>query len=179
MNRQSSRIYTKTGDKGTTGLANGTRVKKDNERIIAQGAIDELNCSIGCILAQIIPETVRSTLLLIQKELFELGANLSLANRPSPDISRLEVAIDYLDDKLSPLRSFILPGGTPGGAAAHFSRSICRRAEINLWQLNRISPINPENLIYINRLSDYLFVAARTINHVQEVDDVLWNPGND
>ncbi|MDE3020627.1 MAG: cob(I)yrinic acid a,c-diamide adenosyltransferase [Pseudomonadota bacterium] len=175
MNRR-SKIYTKTGDKGTTGLANGTRVEKDNERIIALGAVDELNCAIGCILAQPLPDTIKKTLLEIQKELFELGASLSLAKRPSPDIKRLETAIDLLDSNLTPLRSFILPGGTSGGSAAHLARGICRRAEISLWHLNHSSPVEPKNLIYLNRLSDYLFVVARSINQEQGISETPWLP---
>ncbi|MBU6459752.1 MAG: cob(I)yrinic acid a,c-diamide adenosyltransferase [Proteobacteria bacterium] len=176
MTRKKSRIYTKTGDQGTTGLANGQRIQKNSCRIMAQGALDELNSAIGCILAYSLPASIEHDLTFIQTALFELGALLSLSARPVPDANWLEHAIDRLDCKLPALRTFIMPGGGPAGAATHFARSVCRRAEVSLWQLNATEPVDPAFLVYLNRLSDYLFVAARMINHMDSLPEIPWNP---
>src|SRR5437868_14243169 len=182
-----SRIYTKTGDQGETALGDGTRVPKNHPRVVAYGTVDELNSVLGVLLAQIPAlheaELIRS----IQNDLFDVGADLCLpqsASRPSnpplrvrpEQAERLEKAIDRLNGNLQPLTSFILPGGQPAAAWCHLARTICRRAERDVVTLQRQQAINPQVLIYLNRLSDLLFVLARHLNERGQAD-VLWQPG--
>ncbi|HMF14392.1 MAG TPA: cob(I)yrinic acid a,c-diamide adenosyltransferase [Gemmataceae bacterium] len=182
-----SRIYTKTGDAGETALGDGTRVPKDHPRVAAYGSVDELNASLGLLLAQH-PDMPEAELLHgIQNDLFDVGADLCLP--PEPDetegkhlrvqasqAARLEPAIDRLNAKLAPLRSFVQPGGTPVAAWCHVARTICRRAERDVVTLARTEPVNPQVVIYLNRLSDLLFVLARAFNQDGKAD-VLWQPG--
>jgi cob(I)alamin adenosyltransferase len=182
-----SRIYTKTGDKGETALGDGSRVPKDHPRVAAYGEVDELNAVLGLLLAQnpdlAEAELVRS----VQNDLFDVGADLCLP--PSPDekpgqhlrvrpeqAERLEKAIDRLNAGLTPLTSFVLPGGRPAAAGCHVARTVCRRAERTVVALSRREPVNPQVVIYLNRLSDLLFVLARACNENGR-DDVLWVPG--
>ncbi|MFQ3591830.1 MAG: cob(I)yrinic acid a,c-diamide adenosyltransferase [Gemmataceae bacterium] len=180
-----SRIYTKSGDDGTTGLGDGTRVSKASPRVAAYGTVDEANSLIG-LLATIAP-CENELLTIIQNDLFDVGADLCvppvpvevpgtrLRVKPS-QTHRLEAAIDRLNADLEPLNSFVLPGGTPAAAWAHLARTVCRRAErevVGLMQGEEM--INPEVLMYLNRLSDLLFVLARVYN--KERGDVLWKPG--
>jgi cob(I)alamin adenosyltransferase len=180
-----SRIYTKTGDTGETGLGDGSRVAKDDPRVAAYGAVDELNAVLGLLLAQF-PETDEVGLLRsIQNDLFDVGADLCVPESPDDgsrlrvrpeQTSRLETAIDRLNAPLDPLTSFVLPGGRGAAAWCHLARTVCRRAERDVVTLARAVPINSQVVIYLNRLSDLLFVLARVYNN-QGQDDVLWQPG--
>jgi cob(I)alamin adenosyltransferase len=178
------KIYTKTGDRGETGLFGGPRVSKDAPRIEAYGTVDELNCMLGVIRALAIESDVDSLLRQIQNELFDLGAQLAT---PDPaahhtaligprQITALEAAIDRFEERLDPLKQFILPGGTPAAAQLHLARTVCRRAERRLVTLvNRSAePIAEDLVIYLNRLSDLLFVLAREVNRAAGCPDVPW-----
>jgi len=182
-----SRIYTKTGDGGDTGLGDGTRVAKDHPRVEAYGQVDELNAVLG-LLAAYAPDAPDAALLrVVQNDLFDVGADLCVpaveGEQPgaclrvtAAQAERLERAIDRLNDGLQPLRSFILPGGTPAAAWLHLARTVCRRAERAVVALARTDPVNPQVVIYLNRLSDYLFVVGRVAND-GGTGDVLWVPG--
>lgn len=182
-----SRIYTKSGDTGETGLGDGQRVEKDHARVEAFGQVDELNAVLGLVAASS-PGVPEATLLrTIQNDLFDVGADLCV---PQPEgeppgerlrvsaaqAERLEKEIDRLNDGLQPLRSFILPGGTPVAARLHLARTVCRRAERAVVTLMHTDRVNPHALIYLNRLSDLLFVMARVANDGGR-GDVLWVPG--
>jgi cob(I)alamin adenosyltransferase len=181
-----SRIYTKTGDRGETALGDGSRVAKDHPRVAAYGAVDELNAVLGLLVASG-PPSEADLLRGIQNDLFDVGADLCvpataeetpgarLRVRPE-QTARLEQAIDRLNATLSPLSSFVLPGGTAAAAWAHLARTVCRRAERDVVALARAEPVNPEVIVYLNRLSDLLFVLARVYNNNGR-DDVLWQPG--
>jgi len=181
-----SRIYTKSGDQGETGLGDGRRVPKDHLRVTAYGEVDELNATLG-LLAVYCPDAPEKELLhTIQNDLFDLGADLCVPQTEGEDPAmvlriteaqylRLERAIDRLNDDLQPLRSFILPGGTPAAAWLHLARTVCRRAERHVVSLMHAEPVNEHALIYLNRLSDYLFVLGRVANANE--GDVLWVPG--
>lgn len=175
------KIYTKTGDDGTTGLIGNKRVKKSNPRIASYGMVDELNASIGIILSSKIGKDIRDLLTKIQNDLFVVGADLAnpdLKNKSnrvtSGMITYLEKEIDRLEGKLSPITFFILPGGDLIASQVHLARAICRRAETNMVGLSETDEINNLCLIYINRLSDLLFVVARTINKRKKISDVAW-----
>ncbi len=179
------KIYTKGGDHGQTGLLGGQRVPKDHLRLHTYGTFDELNAVIGLVLAEPTlaeDSRVRATLARVQHELFQLGAELatppgrSMSTRQieGTDIEALEKEIDRMEGKLEPLKSFILPGGSKAAAAMHLARTVCRRAERELVVLNRSEPVRTEVLGYVNRLSDYLFVAARTANAEIQVADIPW-----
>lgn len=182
-----SRIYTKSGDGGQTGLGDGTRVSKDSPRVTAFGEVDELNAVLG-LLAAYCPDCPDSDLLrTIQNDLFDVGADLCVppTDNENPEqtlrvtaaqYERLEQAIDRRNEHLQPLRSFILPGGTPAAAWLHLARTVCRRAERSLVTLMTMEKVNPAALIYLNRLSDYLFVLSRVANG-NGSGDVLWVPG--
>jgi cob(I)alamin adenosyltransferase len=171
-----SKIYTRTGDEGSTGLGDGSRISKDSLRVEALGALDELNSHIGLVLALETPPAVREALDEIQHLLFDLGGELSLPDRrfiEAQHILWLEQQLDSLNDTLPPLKEFILPGGSPAAAACHIARTVCRRAERILTTLLREEAINPQALAFINRLSDYLFVAARVLARAQG-GEVSW-----
>jgi cob(I)alamin adenosyltransferase len=177
MANRISRIYTRTGDDGTTGLADGTRVAKDAARMHAIGAVDELNSAVGVVLAEPLPGTARDCLGRIQHDLFDLGGELSLPAHPAigPDhIRRLEEALDGFNGTLEPLREFILPGGSRAAAQAHVARTLCRRAERALVTLAQSETLSPPLLSYVNRLSDVLFVLARVLNRYSGQSDVYW-----
>lgn len=182
-----TRIYTKTGDQGLTGLGGGRRVPKDFARVRAYGTVDELNSTIGVALALGLTERLATELQAIQNELFDLGADLCW---PSDDdrreriptvqpkhVERLEALIDELNEIVGPLTNFLLPGGSPGAAELHVARTICRRAERETITLSREEAIGELVLPYLNRLSDALFVMARYENHANGVDEPLWQPG--
>jgi cob(I)alamin adenosyltransferase len=182
-----SRIYTKTGDDGGTALGDGARVRKDHLRVEAYGAVDELNAALGLLLAQAGDFAERSFVLGVCNDLFDLGADLCMpsptdgaadsALRMTPEqVEKLERGIDRHNDKLQPLKSFILRGGTPSAAWCHFACTVCRRAERRVAALAGSEAVNPQALVYLNRLSDYLFVLARTLNDGGRAD-VLWTPG--
>jgi cob(I)alamin adenosyltransferase len=181
-----NRIYTRTGDDGTTGLVDGSRVAKHDARMEAIGAVDEANSAIGLAIC-VVTGGDRDALLRVQNDLFDLGADLATPGEdftPSPMVLRmvagqtdwLERAMDALNEGLAPLTSFILPGGTEGAARVHIARAAARRAERAMVALSAQAPVNPQALAYINRLSDYLFVLARAIN-AHHGGDVLWVPG--
>ncbi len=177
MGNRLSRIYTRTGDDGTTGLGDGSRVSKDDARIEAIGSIDELNCTIGLLLCEPLPEEIGECLLGIQHRLFDLGGELSLPGSVlvSEDrVGALEVMLDRLNAQLSPLKDFILPGGSAAAAHCHVARTICRRAERRVCTLGRTTAVNAASLRYLNRLSDLLFVMARFLNGQAGKPDVLW-----
>jgi cob(I)alamin adenosyltransferase len=173
-----SKIYTRTGDTGTTGLASGERVAKTDPRIEAFGAIDETNSAVGMVLAEIEgDDSVHASLTRIQHDLFEVGAELSLPGYrklDATDVARLETELDALNATLPPLEEFILPGGNRAAAACHLARTLCRRAERRTWALVESVEINPEALRYLNRLSDFLFVAARALARRNGGTETLW-----
>ena len=185
-----SRIYTKTGDKGTTALGDGRRVAKDHPRIEALGTVDELNSAIGLAISSGLDAGGADLLRRIQNDLFDLGADLCVpetrkgGRRPArralriteADVRPLEAAIDRFNGALRPLRSFVLPGGTVASSWLHLARTICRRAERRVVALARGEKVNPQAVIYLNRLSDLLFVMARRANDGGR-GDILWAPG--
>jgi len=175
------KIYTKTGDDGTTGLIGGKRIKKSNPRITAYGAIDELNAAIGIILGSKLDSDIRKLLIQIQNNLFIVGADLANpdltnnSNRVTIDMTTfLEIQIDKLENELPSITYFILPGGNLVASQVHLARAICRRAEVKIVELSGIDKINKNCQIYINRLSDLLFVVARTINKRKKIKDIAW-----
>jgi cob(I)alamin adenosyltransferase len=177
MGKRLTRIYTRTGDDGGTGLGNGGRVNKDDPRIEAIGAVDELNSAIGLLLSDAVPEDIRPTLTDIQHRLFDIGGELSLPGTNILDPGRVEVleqAIDALNSDLPALEEFILPGGSRAAASCHLARAICRRAERRVYGLSRTAAVNPATLKYLNRLSDLLFVMARSLNKQSGHPDVFW-----
>jgi cob(I)alamin adenosyltransferase len=173
-----SKIYTRTGDTGTTGLASGERVAKTDPRIEAFGAIDETNSAVGLVLAETdLDDSVRASLIRIQHDLFEVGAELSLPGYRKVDaayVSRLEAELDALNATLPPLQEFVLPGGNRAAAACHLARTFCRRAERRAWALAASVDLNPEVLSYLNRLSDLLFVVARALARRGGGAETLW-----
>ncbi len=180
MGYRLSKIYTRTGDKGTTGLGDGTRVEKDNPRVTAYGTVDELNSVLGLLLAHDLPEPVRDCLTEVQHDLFDLGGELSVPGYVALDdayTTWLEQVLDGFNAHLPPLEEFILPGGSAAAALAHMARTVCRRAERHLVGLARDHEVNPAAIAYVNRLSDLLFVLARVLNAANGVPDVLWRKG--
>lgn len=182
-----NRIYTRTGDDGTTGLADGSRVAKSDARMAAIGDVDEANSAIGVAIAALGGDYPARLLETVQNDLFDLGADLATPGEdfaPSEtvlrivpaQVARLEVAIDAANEALDPLGSFILPGGSPAAAALHLARAVTRRAERGAVAAARDIPLNPQALAYLNRLSDLLFVLAREMN-LSRGGDVLWRPG--
>jgi cob(I)alamin adenosyltransferase len=180
------KIYTKTGDRGETGLFGGPRVQKDDVRVEAYGAVDELNAALGAVRAQGAGPELEPLLAAVQDRLFTVGAELATppgakAHAAVPELSptwaaELEAAIDRFEEELPPLRQFILPGGTPAAAALHLARAVCRRAERRVVTLHRGQPVAPELILYLNRLSDFLFVAARFANHRAQSKETTWDP---
>jgi len=180
MGKRLSRIYTRTGDKGTTGLGDGSRVDKDSPRIEAIGTIDELNSCIATIMASDIPDDICRLFTDIQHDLFDIGGELSIPRRHNlkdADIYRLEDVLDILNEKLPALEEFILPSGGQAASHCHLARSICRRAERRIFSLSREEDINTASLRYLNRLSDLLFVIARTLVRAENGEEVFWQPG--
>jgi len=195
-----NRIYTRGGDQGETSLGDGSRVHKTHPRIVAFGTIDELNAALGLVMCCDLPESIAVGLKRVQNDLFDLGADLCVPERvASPEtaeatpadepaytplrataaqVTRLEEWIDQLNESLQPLSSFILPGGTPASAQLHQARTICRRAEIEVLRLAEVEQVNPQVVIYLNRLSDLLFVLCRICNDNGK-NDVLWIPGGE
>jgi len=179
MGHRLSKIYTRTGDKGTTAIAEGARVDKDSARIEAIGTVDELNSLLGVVLAQAIPEAVHDCLTRVQNDLFDLGGELAMPGHDAiaeAYVTRLENELDGFNAELPMLKEFILPAGGPATSACHVARSVCRRAERRMVSLQRIETINPQALAYINRLSDLLFVIARILARHENGAEVLWQP---
>lgn len=181
------KIYTRTGDAGDTALFGGGRVSKDHHRVAAYGTVDELNACIGWAVATVADAEVRDRLSQIQHDLFALGAVLAsvppqddrprpkgVPDVPSARIAQMEVWMDDADEELPPLRAFILPGGSPGAAALHLARTVCRRSERAVVHLATLEPVEEGLVVYLNRLSDLLFTFARLENHRAGVGDVEW-----
>jgi cob(I)alamin adenosyltransferase len=178
MGNRLSKIYTRTGDGGTTGLANGERIAKADDRVAAFGDIDETNSALGLLLTEPdVPAPMQAIIARIQHELFELGAELSLPGYrtiAAEHVTRLERDLDELNEKLPPLEEFVLPGGTRAAATCHLTRTICRRAERSAWAASALTDLNPELLRYLNRLSDLLFVMARSLARQNGGREILW-----
>lgn len=178
MSDRLTRIYTRTGDRGSTGLGSGERVEKSSQRIQTLGDIDELNCIIGVLLANKLPRDIAALLIDIQHALFDTGGELSLPGQSILDAEYshgLEQVIDKLNAELPSLREFILPGGSQNAALCHQARAVCRRAERGLVALQGVEEVNPCTLVFINRLSDLLFVLARTLNRRAGTSEILWD----
>ena len=178
MGKRLSKIFTRTGDDGTTGLANGERIDKSSIRVEVMGNIDELNSLIGVIGASDVPNDISGYLLNIQHRLFDIGGEIATPGNSVIDpgsVERVEELIDSYNEELSPLKEFILPGGSIPASVCHFARSICRRCERSLVRLAHDEFLNPETLRYINRLSDLLFVLARTLNQEKDGKEIFWD----
>jgi cob(I)alamin adenosyltransferase len=178
MGNRLSRIYTRTGDDGTTGLGDGRRVRKDDARVEAYGTVDEANSAIGMILGVPgLPLEVSRCLTEIQHDLFDLGGELCIPGMSvikAEQIAKLEQTLDTFNDPLPALKDFILPGGGPAASACHLARTIARRAERRVWTLAAVEAVNPEVPKYLNRLSDLLFVIARVLARHENGSEVLW-----
>jgi cob(I)alamin adenosyltransferase len=177
MGHRLSKIVTRTGDAGTTGLGDGSRVAKDSARIDAIGAVDELNSTIGLLLAESLTEPVAVCLTSVQHDLFDLGGELSIPGHVAvtdAHVTRLEDAVERFNADLGALKEFILPGGARSAALAHVARTVCRRAERSLVHMAASEPVGDAARRYLNRLSDLLFVLARTLNRAAGRPDVLW-----
>jgi len=175
-----SKIVTRTGDAGTTGLGDGSRVAKDAARIDAIGAVDELNSTIGVLLAEALPADIAALLVDVQHDLFDLGGELSIpgyAAVTEAHVVRLEDAVERYNANLAPLKEFVLPGGTRAAALAHVARTVCRRAERAVVHLANAESVSEPSRRYLNRLSDLLFVMARALNAAAGRPDVLWQKG--
>lgn len=180
MGKRLTRIYTRTGDDGTTGLGDGTRASKESLRIEAIGTVDELNSFVGLLLAEAPGDEMSAKLEDIQHDLFDLGGDLSIPGRVTinaTQVNRLEKQLDDYNAVLPALREFILPGGTRAASLCHVARAVCRRAERRVVELYRAETDIPPHLQYLNRLSDFLFVLCRILNRQQGVEDVMWQPG--
>ena len=177
MGHRLSKIVTRTGDAGTTGLGDGSRVAKDSARIAAIGEVDELNTVLGLLLTEALPDAIAACLTRAQHDLFDLGGELSVPGYVAVTdrhVERLEQAVEHFNADLGPLKEFILPGGTRAAALAHVARTVCRRAERALVRLAASDPVNEPARRYLNRLSDLLFVLARALNRANGRGDVLW-----
>ncbi|MBK7359384.1 MAG: cob(I)yrinic acid a,c-diamide adenosyltransferase [Saprospiraceae bacterium] len=181
------KIYTKSGDQGTTSLFGGRRISKDDLRIEAYGTIDELNSALGLLNNLINQTALNERMLNIQSYLFVIGSNLAadpdnnLIKVPALEKSKtnlLESWIDEMEKELKPLQFFVLPGGCQASSQAHTCRTICRRAERRVVSLAQLESVNPEIIIYLNRLSDFLFVLSRYLNHLSGVDEIYWKPND-
>jgi cob(I)alamin adenosyltransferase len=177
MGHRLSKIVTRTGDAGTTGLGDGSRVAKDSARIEAIGGIDELNSTLGLLLAESLPDAIAACLTSVQHDLFDLGGELSIPGHVAvgdAHVARLEAAVELFNADLGALKEFILPGGTRAAALAHVARTVCRRAERALVHMASSEPVSDASRRYVNRLSDLLFVLARALNRAAGTPDVLW-----
>jgi cob(I)alamin adenosyltransferase len=181
MGHRLTKIYTRTGDTGETGLGDGSRVPKESQRVHALGEVDELNSVIGLLLAEELPASVRAALGSIQHDLFDLGGEVCIpghASMSESQVTRLEALLDDYNRDLPPLKEFILPGGTRAASLAHLARTVCRRAERALVSLSRAEPVGTAARKYLNRLSDLLFVLGRVLNRAGGGSDVLWQRGS-
>jgi cob(I)alamin adenosyltransferase len=178
MGNRLTKIYTRTGDDGSTGLGDGARVLKESLRVEAYGTVDEANSAIGVVLAvPQLPGEVQQCLIDVQHDLFDLGGELCIPGHrivTSQYIDRLESTLDRFNEDLPPLEDFVLPGGGPAAAACHVARTVCRRAERRCWSLARVEEISPETLKYLNRLSDLLFVIARLLARHERGTETVW-----
>jgi cob(I)alamin adenosyltransferase len=181
MGNRLSKIYTRTGDKGSTGLGDGSRVDKDDLRVETYGTVDELNSHLGLVLAAVFDGPVRDILTRAQHELFDLGGELCMPGTtliPQAYVEQLEADLDGLNANLPPLKDFILPGGTETAARCHVARAVCRRAERLMVALAKVEAVNETSLRYLNRLSDLLFVTARVLAREGGGAEVLWVHGD-
>ena len=177
MGNRLSRIYTRTGDDGSTGLGDGTRVGKDSARVTAYGTVDEANSSIGMVLATQVPDDIRVLLTRIQHQLFDLGGELCIPGHAAifdADIDALEAQLDQFNEGLPALKEFILPGGGEAAARCHIARTVVRRAERRTVELARLENVRPQPVQYLNRLSDLLFVLCRVLARASGHGEVLW-----
>ncbi|MEJ2142660.1 MAG: cob(I)yrinic acid a,c-diamide adenosyltransferase [Gammaproteobacteria bacterium] len=182
MGHRLSKIYTRTGDKGETGLGDGTRIEKDHIRVEAFGTVDELNSIMGMILAHDIPEEVSECFTRIQHHLFDLGGELCIPGHNALDenyITYLENKLDSMNADLPMLKEFILPAGGHATSTCHLARSVCRRAERRVVTMAKSEKVSPSAISYLNRLSDLLFVAARVLARHENGSEVLWQPYQD
>lgn len=181
MGNRLTKIYTRTGDDGTTGLGDGARVRKEALRVEAYGTVDEANSFIGVVLAvPTLPVAIKTCLTEVQHDLFDLGGELCIPGHrmiTAAYVDRLEATLDGFNDELPPLKDFILPGGGQAAAACHVARTVCRRAERRVWSLARAEEVGPEALKYLNRLSDLLFVLARVLARHEQGSEVIWRRG--
>ncbi|TVO66879.1 cob(I)yrinic acid a,c-diamide adenosyltransferase [Denitromonas ohlonensis] len=180
MGHRLSKIYTRTGDAGTTGLGDGNRVSKNSLRIHSLGEIDELNACVGLLLTETLPDDVRALLTDVQHDLFDLGGEVCIPGMSmisTKQVDKLEAALDAWNEDLSPLKDFILPGGSRAASQAHLCRTVCRRAERMLVGLAQEEAVNDGPRQYLNRLSDLMFVLGRHLNKVDGHGDVLWQKG--
>ena len=178
MGNRLSKIYTRTGDDGSTGLGDGKRVRKDDPRVEAYGTVDELNSAIGIVLSAGIPEDLNALLTDIQQQLFDLGGELCIPGSQlihAANVASLEAHLDKLNADLPALKDFVLPGGAAPATACHMARAICRRAERRVLTLSHDDQVNNEAIQYLNRLSDLLFVVARTLNQRADHAEILWS----
>jgi cob(I)alamin adenosyltransferase len=178
MGNRLSKIYTRTGDDGSTGLGDGARVSKESLRVEAYGTVDEANSAVGVVLAVTdLPEPIKRCLTEVQHDLFDLGGELCIPGSKiitAAHVDRLETELDGFNEALPPLKDFILPGGGPAAAACHVARTVCRRAERRCWSLARAEEVAPDALKYLNRLSDLLFVLARVLARQSSGGEVIW-----
>ena len=177
MGNRLSRIYTRTGDDGTTGLGDGTRIAKDSARVAAYGTVDEANSTIGLLLASDMPDDIRDLLTTVQHQLFDLGGELCIPGHAAiddGDVERLEQQLDHYNGALPPLKDFILPGGGEAAARCHVARTVVRRAEREAVTLAHQDTVRPQAIRYLNRLSDLLFVLARVLARASGHGEVLW-----
>ena len=180
MAHRLTRIVTRTGDDGTTGLGDGSRLPKSAPRVEAIGNVDELNSSLGVLLAEAVPTEVRACLVDVQHDLFDLGGELAVPGLrlvTDAHLARVDAQVETFNEKLPPLKEFILPGGCRAASLAHVARTVCRRAERSVVALSADGSVSPLAQRYLNRLSDLLFVLARVINSAAGVTDVLWQQG--
>ena len=181
MGNRLSKIYTRTGDKGETGLGDGSRVDKDSLRVEAYGTVDEVNSTVGLVLAVELPAPVRDCLTRVQHELFDLGGELCMPGYtlvPDSYVEGLEASLDAFNEDLPPLKDFILPGGSEAAARCHIARTIARRAERRVISLSHNEAVNEVSIRYLNRLSDLLFVVARVLARHDGGSEVLWVHGD-
>jgi len=178
MGNRLTKIYTRTGDDGSTGLGDGARVAKESLRVEAYGTVDETNSFIGVLLAMpTLPAAIKTCLTDVQHDLFDLGGELCIPGHrmvTAAYVDRLEATLDGFNEGLPPLKDFILPGGGPAAAACHVARTVCRRAERRVWSLARVEAVAPDALKYLNRLSDLLFVLARVLARHELGTEVIW-----
>jgi cob(I)alamin adenosyltransferase len=178
MGNRLTKIYTRTGDHGSTGLGDGARVPKESARVEAYGTVDEANSAVGVVLAMAtLPPAVNQCLTEVQHDLFDLGGELCIPGHrmiTAGYVERLEAQLDGFNEDLPPLKDFILPGGGPAAAACHVARAVCRRAERRCWSLARVEEVSPDALKYLNRLSDLLFVLARVLARHEQGSETIW-----
>ena len=183
MGNRLTKIYTRTGDDGSTGLGDGARVPKESLRVEAYGTVDETNSAVGVVLAVPgLPAAISACLIGVQHDLFDLGGELCIPGHrmvTAAYIERLETTLDGFNEELPPLKDFILPGGGPAAAACHVARAVSRRAERRVWSLARVEGVAPEALKYLNRLSDLLFVLARVLARHERGAEVIWRRTRD